>query len=302
VGLSRGSLQFYMLLQEIKILFHKELDVIYPTTEVDSFFYRMIEHYLGLERFILALEPQTVVSKEDEQPLFEGLAKLRLQQPLQYILGTSYFFDSEFIVNKNVLIPRPETEELVQWIIAEIGNWKSEIRILDIGTGSGCIAISLAKNVPNAKVYALDVSEEALNVAKENALKNDVTIEFIQANILELECLNENFDVIVSNPPYVRALEKEMMSSNVKEEEPSLALFVSDEKPLIFYDKITQLAKQSLNFNGVLYFEINQYLGNETKQLLEDENFSEIELRKDMFGNNRMLKGKIKVTALKDLD
>jgi len=291
-----------MLLQEIKILFHKELDVIYPTTEVDSFFYRMIEHYLGLERFILALEPQTVVSKEDEQPLFEGLAKLRLQQPLQYILGTSYFFDSEFIVNKNVLIPRPETEELVQWIIAEIGNWKSEIRILDIGTGSGCIAISLAKNVPNAKVYALDVSEEALNVAKENALKNDVTIEFIQANILELECLNENFDVIVSNPPYVRALEKEMMSSNVKEEEPSLALFVSDEKPLIFYDKITQLAKQSLNFNGVLYFEINQYLGNETKQLLEDENFSEIELRKDMFGNNRMLKGKIKVTALKDLD
>ena len=302
MGLSRGSLQFYMLLQEIKILFHKELDVIYPTTEVDSFFYRMIEHYLGLERFILALEPQTVVSKEDEQPLFEGLAKLRLQQPLQYILGTSYFFDSEFIVNKNVLIPRPETEELVQWIIAEIGNWKSEIRILDIGTGSGCIAISLAKNVPNAKVYALDVSEEALNVAKENALKNDVTIEFIQANILELECLNENFDVIVSNPPYVRALEKEMMSSNVKEEEPSLALFVSDEKPLIFYDKITQLAKQSLNFNGVLYFEINQYLGNETKQLLEDENFSEIELRKDMFGNNRMLKGKIKVTALKDLD
>lgn len=280
-----------MLLQEIKTIFHKELDTLYPSTEVDSFFYMMIEHYLGLERFILALEPQKVISKEEEEPLFKGLSKLVLHQPIQYILGTAHFYDLEFIVNSNVLIPRPETEELVDWIVTEAKDKKEELHILDIGTGSACIAISLAKNIPNAKVYAIDVSKEALQVAKDNAVKNKVKIEFIQADILQLNNLQQKFDVIVSNPPYVRALEKKMMHLNVTGKEPDFALFVSDENPLVFYKKITHLAKENLKLNGILYFEINQYLGEETKQLLVDAEFVEIELRKDMFGNDRMLKG-----------
>ncbi len=283
-----------MLLQEIKTIFHKELDALYPSTEVDSFFYMMIEHYLGLERFILALEPQKVISKEEEEPLFKGLSKLVLHQPIQYIIGAAHFYDLEFIVNNNVLIPRPETEELVDWIVTEAKDKNEELHILDIGTGSACIAISLAKNMPNAKVYAIDVSKEALQVAKENAVKNKVQIEFIQADILQLNNLQQKFDVIVSNPPYVRALEKKMMHSNVTGKEPDLALFVSDENPLVFYKKITHLAKENLKLNGILYFEINQYLGEETKQLLVDGEFVEIELRKDMFGNDRMLKGVLK--------
>jgi len=146
----------------------------------------------------------------------------------------------------------------------------------------------------NAKVYALDISNEAIQVAKENSLKNNVEITFVKADILTLEKLPYGFDVIVSNPPYVREQEKEMMHANVIKHEPSLALFVSNEKPLVFYDKITGLAKENLKPNGVLYFEINQYLGKETKQLLETQNFSEIELKKDMFGNDRMLKGVLK--------
>lgn len=287
-----------MLLKEIKNIFHKELDEVYPVEEVDTFFYMMLEHYLGLERFILALEPNFIVSKKEEQPLFEGLSKLKLEKPIQYILGETEFMDLKFSVNKSVLVPRPETEELVRWIL---DNCQVEVsrnlKILDIGTGSGCIAISLAKNLPNAKVYALDVSEEALVVAKENAEFNEVAIEFIHADILELETLGfdsaqpDNFDIIVSNPPYVREKEKAAMQTNVLEHEPQLALFVTNEKPLVFYKRITAFAKTHLNEGGALYFEVNQYLGEETKQLLEDQDFSEIELRKDMFGNDRMLKG-----------
>ncbi len=289
-----------MLLKEIKNIFHKELDEVYPVEEVDTFFYIMLEHYLGLERFILALEPNFIVSKEEEQPLFEGLSQLKLEKPIQYILGETEFMNLKFSVNEQVLIPRPETEELVRWVIDDCkvesfnttqDRLNRNLKILDIGTGSGCIAISLAKNLPNAKVYALDVSEEALVVAKENAKHNEVEVNFIHADILELETLEENFDIIVSNPPYVREMEKEEMQTNVLEHEPQLALFVSNEKPLLFYDKITHFATRNLNHHGVVYFEVNQYLGKETKQLLEDQNFSEIELRKDMFGNDRMLKG-----------
>ena len=293
-----------MLLREVKNIFHKELDSLYPKEEVDSFFYMLLEHYLKLERFILAIEPNLIISKEDEEPLFEALSELKIQKPIQHIIGTAHFMDMEFKVNKHVLIPRPETEELVRWIIEEVQSEKYKVRstkyevrngkdlkILDIGTGSGCIAITLAKNLPNAKVYALDVSEYALLVAKDNALSNAVAINFLKKDILTLEVLHEEFDIIVSNPPYVRDLEKKKMHGNVLEHEPELALFVSDENPLVFYKRITEFAVDNLKEGGVLFFEINQYLGKETKQLLIDHNFSEIELRKDMFGNDRILKG-----------
>ena len=280
-----------MLLKEIKNIYHSELDPIYPKEEVDSFFYLTIAHHLNLERFVLALQPNLTLSKKEEQPLFEVLAQLRLKKPIQYILGSTHFMDMDFKVNENVLIPRPETEELVRWVLEDYrmdGN--KEISILDIGTGSGCIAISLAKNMKRAKVYGLDISKKALEVAKDNAVKNQVEVEFLNADILNMEYFKEKVDVIVSNPPYVRLLEKEKMKPNVIENEPGSALFVPDNDPLVFYRKINELAKKNLKSGGRLYLEINQYLGKETKALFEN-GFIEVELRKDMFGNDRMLKG-----------
>lgn len=287
-----------MLLKEIKEIFHKELGEIYPKEEIDSFFYSCIEHYLKLERFILAIQPGITLTKEEEQPLFEALSELKLEKPLQYILGTAHFMDLELEVNENVLIPRPETEELVQWIlldteqsgrVIERSRNDCSLQILDIGTGSGCIAIALAKHLPNVKVFALDVSEDALNVAQKNAASNGVDITFLHEDILNTE-LELDFDVIVSNPPYVRELEKNEIQKNVKDFEPDTALFVPDEDPLLFYRAIIDFAENHLSEKGKLYFEINQYLGEETKALFHARNFSEIELRKDMFGNDRMLK------------
>ncbi len=283
-----------MLLREIKNIYHSELDAFYPKDEVDSFFYLVIEHYLDLERFVLALNPDLVITKTEEQPLFEALSQLRLERPIQYILGGTQFMDLELMVNENVLIPRPETEELVRWIIGDYEVSEiEEINILDIGTGSGCIAISLAKFLKNAQVKALDVSDKALEVAKQNALLNEVKVEFIQADILNDVLLKEKYDIIVSNPPYVRRLEKNKIKLNVSENEPDIALFVEDNEPLVFYQKIIEFAKTNLKKEGWLYFEINQYLGEETKALFEND-FTEVVLHKDMFGNDRMLKGKLK--------
>lgn len=281
-----------MYLKDIKSIFHKELDGIYAKQEVTSFFYMLIAHYMDLERFILAIDPQLIITKEEERPLFDALSKLKLEQPIQYIVGSAHFMDLDFVVNENVLIPRPETEELVRWILEDIKDKAAEIKILDIGTGSGCIAISLAKNIPGAKIFALDISEKAISIAQQNAIHNGVLVEFIQENILAIETLAINFDIIVSNPPYVRELEKVAMNRNVLHHEPELALFVSNENPLVFYKKISQFASNNLSSSGALYFEINQYLGKETRTLLKELDFQAIELRQDMFGNDRMLKGK----------
>ena len=280
-----------MLLREIKNIYHSELDAIYPKEEVDSFFYLAIEHYFDLERFVLALQPNLALSKDEEQPLFEVLHKLCLEKPIQYILGSAHFMDMDFTVNENVLIPRPETEELVRWVLADLEMYENkEISILDIGTGSGCIAISLAKNIPRAKVYGLDISKKALAVAKENAVMNKVEVVFVEADILEIETFNKKVDIIVSNPPYIRMLEKNRMKPNVIQNEPGSALFVPDDDPLVFYRKIIEYAKKNLKPDGRLYLEINQYLGKATKALLEND-FTKVELRKDLYGNDRMLKG-----------
>ena len=259
-----------MLLKEIKKIYHNELDAVYGEAEVDSFFYLAIEHFLNLERFVLALQPNLVIEKSEEQPLFETLSQLRLEKPIQYILGSTQFMELDFKVNEHVLIPRPETEELVRWIIDDHKSVQSrKLTILDIGTGSGCIAISLAKYLKKTQVYALEISESALEIAKENAIENQVDIEFIHGDILKLDKLEVKFDIIVSNPPYVRMLEKNKIKSNVVENEPGIALFVSDDDPLVFYKKIVRFAVLNLKNNGSLYFEINQYLGKETIKLFE---------------------------------
>lgn len=289
-----------MILKEIQNIFHKELDDIHGKEEVDSFFYILTDEFLGMPRLALSLQPNFAITKEEEQPLFEALSKLKREEPIQYILGKTEFYGLSFKLNEHTLIPRPETEELVSWVISKHATSNKQLNILDIGTGSGCIAIALSKNISNAKVFALDVSAEALNVAKENAIMNGVEVKFLQSDILNRSNWNldpkfrdENlsFDIIVSNPPYVRNLEKAGMKNNVLNFEPELALFVEDHDPMIFYRTIGEFATKYLKNEGQLFFEINQYLGNEMVQLLEDFNFEHVELKKDIFGKDRMIKG-----------
>jgi release factor glutamine methyltransferase len=286
-----------MRLSNIKAIFHKELDGIYPKEEVDSFFYMLIMHFLGLERFVLALQPMLTLSKEEEQPLFEALSGLKLQKPVQYIIGKAHFMGMDFTVNEAVLIPRPETEDLLRLILSDLNTTPPQsnpLQVLDIGTGTGCIAIVLAKMLPAAAVCAIDISENALEVARQNAEINQVSIEFQQADILRQPELARKFDLIVSNPPYVRESEKQFMGSNVKDYEPGTALFVTNENPLVFYGAIVDFSKHHLHHGGFLYLEINQYLALETKALLDDRNFTDIELRKDIFGNDRLLKARLR--------
>jgi release factor glutamine methyltransferase len=275
--------------------FIQELSPIYDSGEAESFFYLILEDKNQLKRIDLALNPDLAFSNEEIQLWNSILEQLKQEIPIQYLLGKTSFYGLEFEVNENVLIPRPETEELVEWIIeSQKSKDKSQnLKILDIGTGSGCIAIALAKNIQNAQVFAIDVSEKALATAKKNAQINDVNIAFLQKNILETEDLEQQFDIIVSNPPYVRELEKVEIKKNVLDNEPHLALFVEDNDALVFYRKIAELAQKNLSPNGQLFFEINQYLGKEMIELLEKMGFKNIELRKDIYGNDRMIKGTI---------
>ena len=278
-------------IKEYKAKFIAQLISIYDEMEAESFFYLILENQRQLRRIDLALDIDLQFSAEEILIWNVILEKLQLEIPIQYILGTTHFYGLEFNVNENVLIPRPETEELVEWIISSAVNMPKykNIKILDIGTGSGCIAISLAKNIPNAQVSAIDISDKALATAKENANLNQVAVAFIQRNILETNNLEQQFDIIVSNPPYVRNLEKAEIKPNVLANEPHLALFVEDNDALIFYRKIAELAIKNLTPEGKLFFEINQYLGKETVELLEKMYFKNIELRKDIYGNDRMI-------------
>jgi len=282
-----------MLLKEIKSIFEQELSGLYPKNEIVAFFHLTVGHFLNLEKFALALQPDLTVAKEEEQLLFETLARLKNEEPIQYILGETEFLDFRIMVNQDVLIPRPETEELVQWIVGKCSQNHSGLKILDVGTGSGCIAIALAKLLPNAEVTALDISKAALKIACKNAQNNNAKIHFLKADILEVGVgLDDVFDIIVSNPPYVRELEKGEMSNTVKEHEPSKALFVPDNDALLFYRALAGFGKKHLVESGELFLEINQYLAKETKQLFVDKNFKDIDLKKDIFGNYRMLSAK----------
>jgi release factor glutamine methyltransferase len=278
-------------IKDYRANFLTALSQLYDEKEAESFFYLTLEDFRNLKRIDLAVNPGVIIP-EDEIPQWEFvLAQLKKEIPIQYILGKAHFFGMEFEVNDNVLIPRPETEELVEWIISDHKKSQKspEVKILDIGTGSGCIAIALAKNLPNAKVSAIDVSNGALAMAEKNATANRANVRFLHKDILKTESLGETFDIIVSNPPYVRHLEKKEIKKNVLDNEPHLALFVDDHDALLFYRKIAELAKKHLAENGKLFLEINQYLGKETMDLLEQTGFSHLELRKDIYGNDRMI-------------
>ena len=282
-----------MKIIELKTAFHKALNNKYQKNEIDSFFYLLSEAYANLKRVDIALDPNKEINLKKTQSIQAALEQLKKDMPIQYILGTTEFHGLNFNVNESVLIPRPETEELVNWILKVIQEKnlnKKELKILDIGTGSGCIPITLAKNISNSNIWALDLSKKALKIAKSNAELNQVNITFLEKDILKTSDLKEQFDIIVSNPPYVTHLEKKLMQKNVLSHEPHLALFVEDDEPLIFYDKIADIALKNLKPHGYLFFEINQAFGKETMQLLKEKNFKNIELKKDVFGVDRMIK------------
>ena len=281
-----------MTFAELKAHIHNCLQPLYPKSEINSFYFILLQHYGNYTTADVLANADTLLTDNIKQSIQQAITELQTAKPIQYILGETEFFSNRFFVNENVLIPRPETEELVDWVLQEYPDKSEKIKILDVGTGSGCIAISLAKALPNAVVTAIDVSEGALKVAKRNAELNSVVTHFLQQDILRIETLPNKYDIIISNPPYVRELEKKEIRHNVLEYEPHLALFVPDNKPLLFYDKIATLAQQSLNTNGSLFFEINQYLGQEMQTLLEQKHFTEITLRQDLFGNDRMIKAK----------
>lgn len=282
-----------MLLSHLKIQFIDQLKDDYPPTEIESFFHILTEEYLGMTRLEAALNRDFEVSEEQKAWFEHALLRLKDHEPIQHIIGKEEFFGLIFRVTKDVLIPRPETEELVEWIVNDFKKSTGNLRALDIGTGSGCIAISLAKNLKNAAVDAVDISDEALKLARSNAKENNAEVNFSKMDILEQEDLKHTYDIIVSNPPYVRDLEKKEMQRNVLDHEPEKALYVKDDDPLVFYKKISILTKESLQPGGCLYFEINQYLAEETKELLKKLGF-ETELKKDIFGNFRMLKASLK--------
>jgi release factor glutamine methyltransferase len=263
--------------------FKAELLGITNEREVISWAYIVIQHLLGYNRSDCIIHADNEVTIEISDKIKQIVRDLNTQKPLQYILGETEFYGMKFKVNEHTLIPRPETEELVEWVLQEKFN-----SVLDIGTGSGCISIALAKH-SKATISAIDISEMALKVAKENAAINEVKIDFIQQDILETHSLLK-VDVIVSNPPYVLESEKKNMKFNVLQYEPGLALFTADKEPLLFYKKIGNLAAKTLNCGGKLYFEINEQYGAEILEMLSQIGFVDIALKKDINDKDRMVK------------
>jgi release factor glutamine methyltransferase len=265
-----------------------ELQGLYPDTEIKSFSNLIIEKLTGFSRTEIILNKNTLFSDDQRHVIESFIEKLKINIPIQYILGETEFFGLPFNVNESVLIPRPETEELVDWISNEADR-NSHLHILDIGTGSGCIAISLKHELPNAQVEAFDISEEALQTATGNARRNKLEVTFTRTDILNAPDFDQKWDIIVSNPPYVTEQEKDEILPNVLDNEPHLALFVPDNDPLLFYRRIAQFALKHLHPNGKLYFEINREFGKETAELLTEAGFLNVELRKDISGNDRMI-------------
>ncbi len=270
-----------------RILLHYNYD------EAKSISKMALQFILKLSNLNYSLSYRNEVPAAAFTTIHEFINRLQWGEPIQYITGVAHFMDCDFMVSPDVLIPRRETEELVDLIVQE-NNHRSPITILDIGTGSGCIAIMLSKYLNDAKVFAIDISDKALDIASRNAMKLKAELTLLQANILETEELKfDTFDVIVSNPPYVMEKEKELMHKNVLNYEPHLALFVPDFNALLFYHKIANLAQKCLNPKGHLYFEINENRAAEVCEILSLNNFINIEIRKDMQGKNRMVKGEI---------
>lgn len=279
-------------LKHIYDFYFSELNAVYEKSEIEAILALVVHHVLGFSRSDLQFKREENINQSDLLKLYDYAKALRKGEPVQYVLGETEFYHLKFKVNKSVLIPRPETEELVDIILKENRNAES---FLDLGTGSGCIPVSLKKNVPAAAVFACDISEEALNTAKKNAELNNTEVFFFIGNILDPETLKntitQQFGVMVSNPPYIKKEEAREMTPQVKDHEPHLALFVEDPDPVIFYKKIIDLAVDKLKPGGRLYFELNPLTSEEVRIYAEKtKSFSSVDLIKDMSGNMRFFK------------
>ncbi|MDY0216080.1 MAG: peptide chain release factor N(5)-glutamine methyltransferase [Bacteroidales bacterium] len=278
------------LLSDVEIFIKKQLSPQFTSAEIDHFCQYLFEEFSQITKIERLLKREIYIPESEIIKYGNAVVKLKAETPIQYIVGKTNFFGLDFLVNKSVLIPRPETEELVEWII-DSAKSIDKPSILDIGTGSGCIAICLGKKMSESQVTAVDISKEAIEVARKNAKIHQVNIDFQIADALKTESLPiQKFNIIVSNPPYVRESEKKQMKENVLAYEPHLALFVDDNDPLIFYREIAKYAFNHLEENGQLFFEINEAFAEECKDLMTQIGFTEILIKNDLRGKNRMLK------------
>lgn len=275
---------------DFEVEFINELADLYDRQEAEELYSLLVENKLQIKRAAYKLRQGELLTEEQEQVFKQALAALKTGKPIQYILNEAHFYGLTFEVNPYVLIPRAETEELVHYILQQHTSPQA-LKLIDIGTGSGCIPITLKKHLPAAQVSSLDISKEALLTAQKNATNNDVAIHFINADILEWEYLfsDQQFDIIVSNPPYITPKEKDDMHLNVLNFEPHLALFVEEVAPLLFYETIASFALAHLREQGDLYFEINRYYGAQTKDMLQKKGFQEVRLIQDMYGADRII-------------
>ena len=284
------------MVRDCRRYYASELEKIYDPNEANALIMILLEHYFSINRVKMALEPELRLSESELLTLHFAVKELLKNRPIQYIIGETEFCGMRFMVDENVLIPRPETEEMVKMIVSRRDKAclvPTGCDVLDIGTGSGCIAISLAKMIQNSVVTAVDVSEKALEIAKKNAEANDVNVRFILDDILNpqnKELIDNQYDIIVSNPPYVCDSEKTEMRANVLDYEPSTALFVSDNDPLIFYRKILEFAQKELKPDGEVWFEINEKFGEEMKNLCLDMGFKNAEIIKDFRERDRIVR------------
>jgi release factor glutamine methyltransferase len=279
-------------LKSVRDFFDDELKSVYSSEEIRYYFCLCCECFLGLSKADAVGNLDRRMTESVMLKFSQAVKNLKKHTPIQYILGSCDFLDLSLNVTPDVLIPRPETEELVQKIINENPDFSKTI--LDICTGSGCIALALKKQLPNATVCGFDISDSAITIAKKNAEKNQLNVEFFVADIFTYDT-EKTFDIIVSNPPYVRHSEKSQMAENVLSYEPHSALFVDDNDPLIFYSAIATFAKKHLNTNGKLYLEVNESLGNETAKLLENAGFSNVETHTDFRNKTRFITAIIKL-------
>ena len=281
---------FSMTINQVKNLFSEELQSLYTSAECKELFFIFCEKILNLNKIDIRSQLENSISAENQKEFLKTVSILKEGKPYQQILGETYFYGNKFFVDENVLIPRPETEELIELIESRLSHLKKEkLKILDVGTGSGCISISLAKIFPNAEVSSIDISEKALNIAQKNADFHKVKINFIQKDYLTRK-LDEIYDIIVSNPPYIDVLEKEEISHSVKGFEPNIALFAPENRVLAFYEKIAQDSENHLKKGGSVFLEINQKLGKETLQLFQSV-LTKSELVKDLSENDRFVIG-----------
>lgn len=284
-----------MTLATLKNNLHSALAHLYDPDEIEAFFGLLLEAFEQKTKINYVLNKEGLPQNKADWDA--AILALKTGKPIQYVLGYAYFYGLKLMVNQHTLIPRPETEELVEWILETLGVALNNPQIIDLGTGSGCIAISLKKQLKSAQVTAVDISEKALEIAQMNAQNNTVDLKFLQQDILKPFNIKNTFEVIVSNPPYVKHNEKASIHQNVLNFEPHTALFVDDDNPLLFYDKIADFTKNHLSENGYLFFEINQYLGQATLALLRQKGFVNLELKKDFKGNDRMIRAQIKNAA-----